>query len=205
MTMSKAKEKNTGEKIGEINYEIRTLENLLLILTEGEAAKTRGAGEVIRSTFEAQTRKYILDLQDRKAATIAADPAPEKIICPHCQYDGEFGIDDPSHDGFRTLQPILEPRLVLSYDGSKLSMSDPDESYDPFYLIAEPSYHEFMDSPEGHDGSSPDYTEIRKALRGKWLFCCGKCFEYFSAKDFLGKVNLEYPGTAPWDSKWRKK
>jgi len=200
--MTSKEHKNTGDKLKENDDDIQDLKRLLSIMTGEGFERIYGAGKEFREDFVKKLKDTVEELMNDRISIINSDPAPDMIICPHCGYDGEFGVEKPEHEGFRTLQPILEPRMVLSYDGAKLSLSDTDESHDQFDSISEPSHYDFMDAP---GNGSTDYVEMRKCLRGKWLLCCGKCFEYFSMKDFMGRVQLDYPGGRPWDTKWRKR
>lgn len=199
--MTSNEHKTTGYRLKENENEIQNLKKLLALMSGKDSEHIYGEAAEFRSEFVKKASDALEGLMDDRISIINSDPAPDMITCPHCGYDGEFGIDKPEHENFRTLQPILEPRLVISYDGAKISLSDTDESHDEFDSISDPS-HYVMDNPG--NGNS-DYNEMRKYLRGNWLICCGKCLEYFSAKDFMGRVQLDYTGESPWNTKWRKR
>ena len=196
-------QESTGDRIKSIDKEIIEIERALELIVSGSDSSNRIYGEGLKmlADFRLTLELKIRDLQSIRATIIKIDPSPNLIVCPHCGYDGEFECDNPNHDGFRVLQPVLEPRIVIGYGSSKLLLSDTDDMHDPFDMVSEPSYYNFMDDPES---ISPDFVELRKSVRGKWLFCCGKCFEYFSMKDFMGKCSIEYSGDSPHESKWRK-
>jgi len=205
-------EKTTGKKIEDLNFKIEDLRKLrALIDTKSMKEKMRkesgdvapsfcwGAGDFLDGV-NADLDLKIEQLEADKAHLIASDPAPESIICPHCNYDGEFDKDHPQHDGFRLLEPVLEPKMILQFEHQSMLLSDRDESFDQFDCIAEPFHIPNVDNEK-----SPAYQEMRKLLRGAYLILCGSCFKYFSASEWIEKVEMDYQGDNPHTSKWRER
>ena len=134
-------------------------------------------------------------------------PPRSALVCPHCSYDGDFEAKEgeTKGQGFRMLQPVLEPRWIIDYDGAMLTLSDPCERYDPFDLIAEPGYVDCLDKEPGKDEVE---AELRQMLKGRWVICCGNddCLKYFDARPFIERAHLEYGGyDHPNKDKWGKR
>lgn len=207
-----SQKKTTGQSLREIDDKIDSLEELHKFLDPkskelnkafrdhpGVRGYIGGAGKEALSGIREGLVAQMQTLRDERARIVAGDPAPKCIVCPHCDYDGEFDKEEPEHEGHRLLEPVLSPRLILDYTDRKLVLSDQDDSHDPFDCIAEPRYFGAVDEEE-----SPDYQQMRKMLRGQHLVCCGKCYKYFTAKHWIEKVHIDYPGESPHGSKWRK-
>lgn len=218
MKTEEEKERMTpGEKLAYLDKEIKCVTELLdssellgkgrLKDQDGKIANGPRWGDSSSEIFN-RMRSDLLEKREQLLAFrhvhLDKNPPPPdgSIRCPHCGYDGEFGEDNPTGMGFRLLEPILQPRVVLSYQAGKMELSDPDESYDPFDTIASPGHLTYIDGP---DNSDKVELEIRKLLRGRFVFVCGDtdCLQYFDASEFMYMTNVDYPGVRPWKTTWR--
>jgi hypothetical protein len=200
-----------GSKLKKIDREIDGISELIRLLNPKVLEKVfrnhrdirNWIGDVERSELF-NIRQSLIDKVDglilKREKVVNGDPGPEQIICPHCNYDGEFEEGRPKNAlGFRLLEPVLSPRLILRYQNQRLALSDLDEGCDQFDSIADPEYKPGVD-----DEPSEDYQRMREILRGKYLIVCGSCFKYFSAEGWIAKVHIEYTGESPHESRWRK-
>jgi hypothetical protein len=208
--MSEDKQRTHGQRLSDINRDIVELENLIGLLSLDDRAtddkkirsmvRMHRKGKSMRAGFKAEAIDNLDNLKALRKMMLAENGPPKEIKCPHCGYDGELDKDHPDNGGFRILQPILEPRLVLGWDGSKMSISDPVDSYDAFHGIAEPGHVDCLDSEDVTEG----IREMRAALKGKWLFLCGRdeCLGYFDASEWVERAHLEYGEVHGNQSAW---
>lgn len=202
-----------GEILQNLNDKIEQLKMLLNHLDPQASHKSEhkyvtipygDENRALWDIFREMTAERLQAVEADRQRHLNDHPPPRigELVCPYCGYDGEFENDIPAASGFRILEPILQPRLVTWYDGQTLSLSDPDELFDPFDCIADPHYKFYLD-----ESDDPVERELRKALRGRWVFICGRpeCQRYFDARDFVERAHINYTCNNPEDSKWRKK
>lgn len=206
--MKNVDKQHPGYILKHLNEEIRNLERTLeCVRAAAKSEDMSGSiirGEASHGLFASFQEQIIGELQlarDALAAHMSNCPPPARasLKCPHCGYDGEFDAESPTGVGFRLLEPILQPRLIMSYDGMTIAVSDPTESFDPFDMISDPAYHEYLDESE-------DEIErgIRKDLRGRHIIVCGNqdCLKYFDGRPFATRCILDYSGENGYKSKW---
>lgn len=196
-----------GEILKKLDDAIDRLEHLDEFLENHSTGKDRpkhlyGVAREMWSHFGEEVQQQIALLKAKREEHLRDDAhRPPRLVCPHCEYDGELGPGITKHDGFRILQPILEPRHVRAYDRDEAQMliGDPCERFDSFDMISEPGYVECIDGkPEPAD--NPLEVEFRNMLRGRWLLLCGRCFKYFDARLFIERCHLHY-GVYPQKNK----
>lgn len=209
-----SKEETYGQRLKKADRDIEELENLIRIL-ELQPDKTSdtdlrpiirmyGAGKDMREDFLKTARINLASLRKTREVFLAEHGPPKEIRCPHCKYTGEFKEERISEGGFRLLQPVLEPRLVISWDGSRMGLSDTCDSYDPFERIADPEHVECLDNIGEEDIEGKGIEELRSLLRGKWLFLCGRCLGYFDARQWIERANMDYCATHPNQKDWKQ-
>ena len=210
-----SEEETYGERLKKADRDIEELQNLIRILelrphdAEGNEelsilTRMYGAGETMRADFLKTSRISLASLRKTREIFLAQHGPPKEIRCPHCKYTGEFREERIGEGGFRLLQPVLRPRLVISWDGSKMGLSDPCESYDPYDMIADPEHVECLDNIGEGDIEGKGIEEMRSLLRGRWLFLCGKCLGYFDARQWIERANIEYDATHSNPEDWKQ-
>jgi len=193
-------EKTIGTYLKEFSDQIAPLEKLYEEIKKlSESTGIYSVGKTRCLEMMGDLHKEIRLLKKARRDMTKGNPSPV-LVCPHCGYDGEFDVERPEHDGFRTLEPLLSPRMILEYKDQTLTLSDPDDSHDPFDMIGDPLWYAAVDEEK-----SEAYREMRKFMRGNWLILCGKCLGYFDGKELVTKCEIDYPCESPHDSKWRKK
>jgi hypothetical protein len=209
-----SKEETYGQRLKKDDRDIEELENLIRILEllPNKTSDTDlrpiirmyGAGKTMREGFLETARINLASLRKTREIFLAQNGPPKEILCPHCKYTGEFNEERITEGGFRLLQPVLEPRLVISWDGSKMGLSDPCNRHDPFDMISDPEHLDFLDDIGEEDIEGKGIEGIRSLLRGNWLFLCGKCLGYFDAREWIEKANIDYDATHPNQEDWNQ-
>ena len=203
---------NPGKILKDFNKEIENVERLIKHLDDESrhnVPHTHVAGygvpEELWKGFRAQAVQKLEELRAARAEHLGTSPPPppSELKCPYCGYDGEFDVDEGEIKGmgFRLLEPILEPRAIFGYEGGRLLVSDPDETHDPFTMIADPGHWPFLDETD-----NPIEKSLREDLKGRYVIVCGNedCLAYFDGRPFAENADIEYTNETPYKTKWRR-
>jgi len=208
-------EKTIGERLEVLDKSIAEFSTLLKFIRlpmdkpsalPDHLKRFHGSAQDSLDDYRDQLRDKVRSMRDERKKIIRENPIPP-LVCPYCGYDGDLYDDKPKENGFRLMRPILDPRLIMQFDGTKMILSDRVESFEQFECVSDIEHNDVVDGKG--DGFGEDFTKMREMLRGKWLILCGRdsCLKYFDAEPWSFKSYLDVEGSTfkPLTHKWKGK